>query len=306
MLRLIFICHSLDIEQNKIMTESLSGDPYHIKYSYERKVLAKQLSMVRTLERKSLFNRARDEESYIADLGGLSLFLNYVKHNPFSNVVLDIGAGVTRGIAAISRSKEGQGLKFKATNLAYHSLFDSDEGLGSENVKLTSVELLEGIADDSVGGVIALFSIAYSIDPSRAIDMIDRKLVSGGIFKSTFRGTTDTEYSKDKNYLPHDLFSCRLSNLGYDLGINEGLKKSTILAIKKGSSSAVSAQVLLDQDREQYFDTMYPVMLNTTRHTAHDRNFILYPKGIIREDQIPPEVLYMERNLQRRILSAKN
>ena len=173
------------------------------------------------------------------------MLFNYVRRLP-SSTVLDIGAGTTKGISDIAKSKMGEGLTFKGTVLTNKS--EVAENLGKENVYHTPVELLRGVSDSSIGAVIAVLSAAYSDEPELAVSAIDRVLVPGGAFKGVF----GVDIGVEAHFLPKSLASFEqfFQQLHYDIAkynSTEGL--GVLLAVKPGGMESVRADDLFDLDK---------------------------------------------------------
>lgn len=181
----------------------------------------------------------RDALAYLLGFGGLTESFKYIKQLK-SNVVVDIGTG--KGLAwSELAGKYGNGLEFWATNLVYDKhLVD----LFNDRVKFTPVEFMKGFTDESVGGVIAMKSIAYSASPEMAMRAIDRILVPGGLIKASFRGPEESGIV-DLGYQTHHKFTESLKSLGYDIGV---LGDEVVLAVKPGGG--VKAKDILTKDLE--------------------------------------------------------
>ena len=161
------------------MREDLSQ--LRIKDSVERNAIASQLLAIRKFERKikpdSDYEDNRTGAEYVHALRGLTKSLDYVRRLGSTNLVLDIGAGSTRGIAEIARSPEASELDFRATVLRYRP--EIEEYLGLDRTSVTSAEVLRGIEDTSVGLAISVYSVTYSAIPSAGVKRIDEILVPG-------------------------------------------------------------------------------------------------------------------------------
>ncbi|MBI2030508.1 methyltransferase domain-containing protein [Candidatus Kaiserbacteria bacterium] len=208
-------------------------------------------------DREPFYTINRDKEKYLEKLMGYVAFLDYVKTLP-SNIVLDIGAGTTRAISEIAKSKAGAGLDFKATALNRNP--DIEKNLGFENVHVTSVETLRGVADQSIGGVTAVFSLPYVVDPALAVKSIDRVLVPGGVVKAWLPSTESNDEKriiKGNTYRSYHEFEAEFKKLGYDCEYLErdGLILEVFLAIKPGGRpGGPSAQELVSVDVQTRFD----------------------------------------------------
>lgn len=220
-----------------------------------RQEVALQLMSTRQLERQQGYSIDRRGELYLAKLEGLECFFHYLKQFKKSNIVYDIGAGLTRGISEISRMDMAEGLNFLATGLDRPKEVQS--WLGNSRYRITSAEILRGIADQSVAGIIALHSIVYSKAPTMVINRINQVLIPGGAIKATFRGS-DSDISKDfcqqSNFQYPDEFVQALKLLGYDTALSYCLECSILLAIKPGENITISAQKILDYDKQSYSD----------------------------------------------------
>lgn len=188
---------------------------------------------------ESIYAVSRDALDYLLGLDGLAGSFEYIKQLK-SNVVVDVGTG--KGLAwSKLAQKYGDGLDFWATNLVYDKhLVD----LFGNRIKFTPVEFMKGFADESVAGVVAMKSIAYSSSPERAMGEIDRILVPGGLIKASFRGPEESGVI-DLNYQKHDEFTKNLKSLGYDV---EVVDNEIVLAIKPGGG--VRAKDILAKDLE--------------------------------------------------------
>lgn len=203
----------------------------------KRDAAAAKIRQARTKERTGTpYNVDRPGWQYVGELAGVENLFAYVRNLP-SKIILDIGAGTTSAIAEIADNEMAKGLQFKATVL--RSRAEITNNLGSENIHITSAEMLRGIADTSVGAIIAVHSLRYSAAPELAAKSIDRVLVPGGVFKGaklkdSFGPILDT-----------------LSALGYDIAEHEKWGGADImLAIKPGNTSGNAAEEILKADLE--------------------------------------------------------
>jgi len=119
---------------------------------------------------------------------------DYLRKLDGHGLVLDIGAGTTRGISQLEKSSLGSGLSFEAVALSYSPLIK--ENLGLEKTHITSAESLKGVKNESVAGVISLFGISYCTRPDLAVYSIDRVLLPGGVIKAGFISSEKTAYSQ--------------------------------------------------------------------------------------------------------------
>ncbi len=219
------------------------GDP-------RREKIAEQIRLARRRDRDRLtgYVIGRSGVNYVFELEGVKGLFDYVR-TLSSNVVLDIGAGHTRGAHELANSPLGENLTFEATVLSRLSGIDTN--LGRESVRSTSAEMLRGIDTNSVGCVIAVYSIAYSAAPEVVIASIDRVLVPGGVLKAKFHQKNVPQYVADSpKYV--DEFHLAAANLGYEVALQQSSEESVLLAIKPnpGVSPHVTARQLLRMDAE--------------------------------------------------------
>lgn len=225
--------------------------------SPEKQEIASQLLEMRAYERRLRINPEegdkpenwdRDMYGYLFWLNGLTAFLNHARSLGRGSLILDLGAGTTRGISEIASSAMGQGLNFEATVLSNRP--EIKDNLGLEKTHITSAESLRGIATNSVSAIIALNSLSYSAAPHIAIKRIDDVLVPGGLIKAAFKvkeGRGDDSIG-ELNYQPHDYFSMCLRDLGYDVAISDLESEEILVAIKPGANVRLSAKELLRID----------------------------------------------------------
>lgn len=209
----------------------------------ERNILAQGLRSERAQDR---LGRRRDHSNsadYLLRLGGLSNFFDYLRKLDGHGLVLDIGAGTTRGISQLEKSSLGSGLSFEAVALSYSPLIK--ENLGLEKTHITSAESLKGVKNESVAGVISLFGISYCTRPDLAVYSIDRVLLPGGVIKAGFISSEKTAYSQSGSEKEEsaELFS----GYGYDVAVDERFC-GLLLAIKPGGQKNVGAEELLNSD----------------------------------------------------------
>lgn len=231
------------------MNELISELP---KGHFLRNAVARQLKDARSLERKKHHHITnRDGEDYVGVLLGLKHFFNYVKHLETSNLVLDIGAGELWGVRELSGSSFGEGIRFETTILRPKTI----NHLGKDDViHAVPVETLNGISDESVGGVMGVYSVAYSDAPAFAIRSIDRVLVPGGVIKATFMPKLGPYYKRVGQLKKYTEFKNELQKLNYDLATYDKYtfieNHSLLLAIKPGGKNQITAKELLKIDRE--------------------------------------------------------
>jgi hypothetical protein len=201
-----------------------------------RDTVAKKINSIRTWERKEEhYEVNRGIEDYFTEAKGLAAFFDYLRTVKGSNLVVDIGAGTTKAISEIANGPIGRGLDFKATVLDKKP--QTDLYLGRDKTITTSAEVLRGIQKESVAGVLAIISIAYSVAPELVTKRIDEILVPSGAIKAAF---TDGELG----YQIAGKFICHWKELGYDVARNKGV----VLAIKPGEGTKITAKEILEKD----------------------------------------------------------
>lgn len=214
-----------------------------------------------TGERKIIYLENRDAYFYFECLKGYRYFLDYVRQLP-KPVVLDIGAGTTKAIAEIAKSRIGKGLQFLATTLRRNP--EIALNLGFKHTRITTIEVLRGVPSGSVGGIFSVFSLPYVVDPKLALESIDRVLCSGGVIKMHFPvREVQTQHAKKvgNNYHSYQIFLEELKKMGYDLAwdADKTLLSCVIVAVKPGNSSVANAEKLLSEDMSDYYKTVgYP------------------------------------------------
>jgi SAM-dependent methyltransferase len=190
----------------------------------------------------------RNGAEYEYDLQGLSRTFDYVRELP-SNIVLDIGSGITQGIVDLSKRDIGKGLDFEATVLS--PMLVRKAGLRGEiPLHATCVESLRGIADQSIGCVLGLFSVHHSNSTKVAMQSINRVLVPGGVLKM-------------RAWRTEELAGILRGRLKYDVAVDH----LTVLAIKPGfEGKPVIADDLLRLDSTD--------LRNSLPLGTHDRFFL--------------------------------
>lgn len=229
-----------------------------------RIAIARQLQKVRHHEKfdhsRQRYDDERDAVDYFFTLRGLSATLNYIKQMVNAKKVLDIGVGDSRAVKEIARSTFGEGLKFVGTSLtrkSTHRYF-----LGQSNITLTSAEVLRGFQPDSLGGILGVYSLTYSISPEQTVARLNEVLTAGGLIKACFRVPG---HALKLNSLTARPFINALLTHGYDvkdfqqIEISQDEKDAGIcathivLAIKPHSGSSEkkrqTASEILDADR---------------------------------------------------------
>ncbi len=226
------------------MRETIRDFPYNPEL---RRTVAKQIHFARYLDRSKRYITDRSLNEYLKSFAGLKHFLEYAKSHHQNGPILDIGSGTTRAISELSESPLGENLTFIASVLTR----PPETGDRVSRVVSTSAELLNGIQDDSIAGIISCYGIAYSSAPELAIRRMDQVLVSGGALKAVFYGQTP-----DKGSLAnfHGLqtshrFKEELFTMNYDISSLFQGPVEVVLAIKPGGTDSISASELLALDK---------------------------------------------------------
>ena len=230
------VVDSLDIFTKKAMrtfqlfgmtdrTQKINPDFYR-ETPVERAEILENLRKTIKIEKKGRYITYRGKERYLSEFGGLEGMLRYVESLGENMKVVDVGVG--KGIAWSELSEEYEKkLEFMATNLVYDQhLVD----LFGKRVKFTPAEFMKGFENESVGGIVAMKSIAYSEDPELVATRLDEILVPGGIIKARFSSTENVR--KVPDFRPYYRLTRQLLNLGYDVAISSD--EMIVLAIKPG------------------------------------------------------------------------
>lgn len=213
-----------------------------------RNEVAKQLRFIRSAEKDRHLVVDREASDYLELTHGLQHFLKYVSDHQTelgTNLVLDIGAGLTKATAGIASSELARGLQLRGTVLRRFP--EIDKHLGNENVLRTPVEILRGVKDSSVAAVLSVNGLAWSAAPQQAIRRIDQVLVPGGIIKATF---LHPELENGKILMhTHSAFTQELQNLGYDIAIASDKDKQVeiVVAVKSGGYSTAEEILRADE-----------------------------------------------------------
>ena len=259
-------------------------------YYQERKMAARRIRQIRQKEKDdglATYAQRRNGERYNFLLQGLQGTLDYARRLP-SNLVVDIGAGVTRAIKEISEEEMAKDLKFKATILGfyminsklfyeksrlYKKLVDElkkqgkeaprrignkyliEQNLGLKNTHITSAETLRPFADESVAVLLSVYSVNYSASLRLVAESIDRVLVPGGVFKGFFPFRKEDTSLEAETAYP---FVVALAEKGYDIVCAEGDQLDNgyyeghgiVLAVKPGGGQPVTARELFCKDLE--------------------------------------------------------
>ena len=235
----------------------------------EREAIARQIKASRNLESGRLGLEAwykmetdRGSRNYLTELGGLAATLEHIG-NLSSNRVLDIGAGTARAISELKEFDMAQGIQLEGTGLV-------QPPDASQKLILTPAETLGRIPDASCGGVLAVFSIAYSEAPERVIESVDRVLVPGGIFKGVLMASQPwmTKASDTQQLIIRtaDEFQRKLESLSWDVAsaVNDPYRepgmperpeaeRKILVAVKPGNKNfpflSGIAEQIIEEDR---------------------------------------------------------
>lgn len=212
----------------------------------EWRAVTMKVQIIQNQERRgSLRTVDRNMSRYEEEMSGLTHAFDYVR-GLSSNLVVDVGAGMTVGIDSISKSWMGRDLSCLATGLYCYPQVENY--LGFERFRATSVEVMNGFDDNSVSFVLGHFSIGYSASPFLAIKRLDEILVPGGIIKTTFR--LPGESTNLLGY--YDRFADMLEAFGYEWDYLENDHALVVLAMKQGNMGGTTATGLLRADEESY------------------------------------------------------
>jgi SAM-dependent methyltransferase len=220
-----------------------------------RNNIAKQLKATRREERKRITEMVLDRNGreYIEYFEGITSMFEYVKSLP-SNTILDIGAGRGRGIRELAESALGEGLRFKTTVLGNSDRIEKSDAIA--RVHITPAETLRGISNESIGGILALYSISYCENPEIVTKRIDEVLVPGGVVKATFPDLPGRLSRTSKfiqwDALPYEHF---FKGMGYDVLVHSS-QRQILLALKPGGN--ISASKLMEADEKSYEEQMAP------------------------------------------------
>ena len=217
----------------------------------ERNAAAAQILKIRSHERQRnpehIDGWQRDLIEYFKYIGGLSSYLEYLGKLGNQMNVLDIGSGTNKGITELARTRLGRSYNFIATNLS--RVPGSIDDTKPVKIIHTSAEVLRGIEDKSINGIIAIASIAYSEAPTLVASSFDRVLVPGGAIKASFkRINRENDFSIDFKYKDHYPFSSVFLEMGYDVSVDPRVDEAIMVAIKPGGPPAQSAEDLLKID----------------------------------------------------------
>lgn len=222
----------------------------------DRGAIANQILTMRYIEHHSHHLEEewdRNKLEYLKAFNGLSHLFRHTHQLGAGSLVLDIGAGTTKGIGEIAKSKLGEGLNFNATVLTRSSKIA--EGLGFERTHITSAAVLRGVDYHSVSAVLSLNGLAYTVESPVVARKIDQILVPGGVIKATFRSkiVQPTFRAISLGFNTHEALSVDLEQMGYDVAIIDeemqeafnrpreaGANRDVMLAIKPGGKVVLS------------------------------------------------------------------
>ena len=149
--------------------------------------MAEDIRAGRAFEREDLMDpenrekRDRPASRYVEYLRGLESTLEYVRGSQHT-LVVDLGAGTSRGISQIAQSTYGKGLKFIGTGLVFDSAVE--EHIGHAHYRVTPAETMHGFEPASVGCFISLHGpFVYSGHPELVLAKTDALLADGGVMK---------------------------------------------------------------------------------------------------------------------------
>lgn len=230
------------------------------KNSAARHLAAGQIRQARRMEKSSdsnePYNMNRGAVGYESTLYGISNFFDYLSEIKESDLIIDVGAGSLLGTSELRSTPFGYGFSYVATGLTLNPQHLSR--FGKENYKQTSVEELHGIADNSVAGILAVCSLAYSAAPELAIQRIDEVLVPGGAIKASFRSQVQADRMEIEDALEQPIFQIAipffylLKSFGYDVATIEKEEYEIVLAIKPGGKGTTTAEQLLLRDKYDF------------------------------------------------------
>lgn len=215
-----------------------------------QQIINQHLERIRMLDEIGAFIDTRSSSEYLRDFYGLWSFCDYAQSLNARRTVVDVGAGHGYAISELRRII-GKDLDFYATNLTGND--GLDKNIPRERVFITPAETMEGFEDESVGGILALNSIAYSASPEIVVKRFDQILVPGGILKARFRHPYDEQF-KSYGFRTYEEFIKFWRHLGYDIATHKGL---VVVAIKPGRSDLTSARKVMDSDLKLYNDSPF-------------------------------------------------
>ena len=245
------------------------------EHPMRRKVDA-ALTIIRRFDetRGKRYTMDRTGSEYMSQLLGLEYMFAHLAQQSGPPVLVDVGAGMTRGASDLASLAEKYGLDMQATVVTPIPM-DQKKVLPSDKIHLTSAEYLDGFGKESVRGILSLAAITYSAVPELAVARMDQVLVPGGILKAAFSITDAVCYSPGmylKNRAP---FEKELKNLGYGIGIDDKTSEQfdIVLAVKPGGNPYLSAQALLNYDADDYLGQIHDLVYNDNRGIINLQHF---------------------------------
>lgn len=210
-----------------------------------RKRLANDVPWMRSRERENKLVVYRTGEEYVKVLYGLRYLLDYVRNNSDrteSRLVLDLGAGITKGISQIAKSSLGLDIDFQATVLRRNPRIG--EHLGFDKIHVTPFERLRGVKPNSVAAVISVFGLGYATSPEQAVERIDEVLCPSGVIKSNFQ---DEKYAVVK-FREHQHFTEIWKQLGYDIATMNNPEEESVIVVAVKPPVIIPAKTILESD----------------------------------------------------------
>lgn len=208
---------------------------------------------------------------YLQKLFGLEHFFQHVKQIGYPKV-LDIGTGSGRAIKELSCSSVAAGIDFETTVLTSDPR--TFENLPRNKVHITSAESLRGISNESVGGVIAVYSVGYSETPSLVAASINRVLAPSGVFKGIFASHPESRGGMTLE-LAHKFYEA-FKRLGYNVATSgemysDGAERigEVLLASKPDAQGQAARSInLLKEDYMDQRDQLDRTILEVRRTLA--------------------------------------
>lgn len=192
-------------------------------------------------------------EDYEKKIRILPAILEYVKHSPTPQTILEIGGGTFRALNEMAQSPMGEGLTFSGTGLQEHDGWKAFVG----KIFKSSAEKLSRIRNDSIGGLLGIQSIGFSKRPELVAAVLQLKVAQEGIVVASFKKKPPAKYSPawgkiytDWKYQTHDTFSQTLTSLGWDVAILPGrdgndVEDDVVVAVKTEKRGV--AQKVIDE-----------------------------------------------------------
>jgi SAM-dependent methyltransferase len=216
--------------------------------NFVRQEIAAQVAATRLYDANNDYHNSRNGRDYIRALDGMSGYLEYVSRLPTKRI-LDIGAGTTRAAAELEKMT---GIPFWATVLVDRE--EIERYLGRDKTYFTSVEYLSGIPDNSCGGALGVYSVAYSSAPRYAVGAIDRVLAPGGIFKGTF-APPHMNYHSNIGLRGAYPFIQAFDEAGFVVGSGSDKSPFTVVVAMKPPLMGITPKDILKQDLKE-IDTL--------------------------------------------------